>query len=170
MGPPFFISLITRSAHPRQTFASTRKGGDERSKRKISARNPNLTLQCSNPYVRSMFYTYIITNKRNGTLYTGHTDTLGQRMEQHKTGRFAGFAKKYGCKSLVWYETHETRDAAFKRERQIKKWNRGWKLRLIESENPDWIDIAHCPQWPLPRREIFSDLKAQIIRDHALPR
>jgi|GEM_PF-820895 len=118
-------------------------------------------------YVHPMFYTYIICNGRNGALYTGHTDDIGLRMEQHRAGRFAGFSKTYGCKYLVWFETHETRDAAFKRERQIKKWNRGWKLRLIEAENPHWIDINMCPQWPLPKEPIFAEFRAQIIAQYA---
>jgi putative endonuclease len=106
-----------------------------------------------------MFFTYITTNKRNGTLYTGHTDDLAQRMHQHKVGHFPGFARKYGCKHLVWYEEHETRQDAFTRERRIKEWNRAWKLRLIEKDNPHWIDIMASPVWPLPKGEIFADLR-----------
>ena len=96
-----------------------------------------------------MFYTYICTNQRNGTLYTGHTDDLSSRMEQHRQKIFKGFSAKYGCTKLVWYEVHESRDAAFRRERQIKKWKRGWKLSLIETENPDWLDIHELPVWPV---------------------
>ena len=88
-----------------------------------------------------MFFAYIVTNKRNGTLYTGHTDDLSIRIAQHKQGVFDGFSKKYGCTKLVWFEGHESRMSAFTRERQIKKWNRAWKLRLIEELNPNWRDL-----------------------------
>lgn len=88
------------------------------------------------------FFVYILASRRNGTLYVGMTDNIGQRVWQHRTGAIPGFTKKYGVKVLVWYETHETRDSAFLRERQIKKWNRAWKLELIERLNPDWRDLA----------------------------
>jgi putative endonuclease len=87
------------------------------------------------------FFVYILASRRNGTLYTGMTDNLGQRVWQHKTGAIAGFTAKYGVKRLVWSETHETRESAFVREQQIMKWNRSWKLELIEWMNPDWKDL-----------------------------
>jgi putative endonuclease len=87
------------------------------------------------------FYVYILTNKQNGTLYAGMTDDLVRRTWQHRTGAMPGFTQKYGVKTLVWYERHDTRESAFMRERQIKKWNRAWKLNLIESTNPDWRDL-----------------------------
>jgi len=95
-----------------------------------------------------MFYTYICTNKQRGTLYTGHTDDLGGRMQQHKQKIFKGFSAKYGCTKLVWFKTFETRAAAFKKERQIKKWKRAYKLNLIEKQNPHWLDIDMEPIWP----------------------
>ena len=104
------------------------------------------------------FYVYIITNKRNGTLYIGHTDNLTLRMEQHVRGDFEGFSKRYGLKYLIWYETHQTRNEAFTRERQLKEWRRDWKLELIEKENPHWIDIFKSPQWPLPDQTQFPEL------------
>ena len=64
------------------------------------------------------------------------------RAGQHKAKTFKGFTSRYGVDRLVWFERHDTRDAAFKRERQIKKWNRAWKLRLMEESNPDWKDLA----------------------------
>ena len=87
------------------------------------------------------FYTYIVTSQRNGTLYTGSTDSLIVRTEQHRDKVFRGFTAKYGCAILVWYEGHETRHSAFVRERRIKKWNRVWKLELIEKSNPGWRDL-----------------------------
>jgi len=81
-----------------------------------------------------MFYAYICTNTLRGTLYTGHTDDLSARTEQHKQKIFDGFTAKFNCDQLVWFEIHPIRDAAFKRERQIKKWKRDWKLNLIEKK------------------------------------
>ncbi len=88
-----------------------------------------------------MFYTYILASKRNGTLYTGSTDSLSRRVFEHREGAIPGFTTKYGVKMLVWFEGHETREAAFRRERQIKESQRRWKLRLIEDLNPTWRDL-----------------------------
>ena len=86
-------------------------------------------------------YVYIMTNQRNGTLYTGVTSDLIKRVSQHKEGTYEGFSKKYGLKFLVWYEVHDDLTCAILREKQIKKWNRKWKLRLIEEMNPFWRDL-----------------------------
>jgi putative endonuclease len=85
---------------------------------------------------------YIMASARNGTLYTGVTSTLWRRVQQHKLGVFEGFSKTYGCKTLVWYELHATMLEAIKREKQVKRWRRDWKLELIEADNPDWRDLA----------------------------
>ena len=84
---------------------------------------------------------YIVTNKRNGTLYTGVTSDLPGRIWQHKNGTFEGFSKRHGCNLLVWFESHESMDAAITREKQIKEWQRKWKLRIIEERNPNWDDL-----------------------------
>ena len=88
------------------------------------------------------FYVYILASRRNGTLYVGMTDDLVRRVWEHQIGAVPGFTRKYGVKMLVWYEQHETRETAFQRERQIKRWNRAWKLQLIERFNPTWKDLA----------------------------
>jgi len=75
-------------------------------------------------------------------LYIGMTDDLARRVEQHRAGAVPGFTKAYGVKTLVWFEVHETRESAFRRERQLKKWNRVWKLELIERSNPSWRDLV----------------------------
>jgi putative endonuclease len=87
------------------------------------------------------FYVYILANKRNGTLYIGMTDDLVRRVWQHREGTIEGFTKAYSVRNLVWFEEHSTRASAFSRERQMKKWNRNWKLREIESSNPEWRDL-----------------------------
>jgi putative endonuclease len=88
------------------------------------------------------FFVYILASRRNGTLYVGMTDDLARRYLQHRNGEFPGFTMKYGVKLLVWFEEHGSRDSAFTRERQIKKWHRKWKLELIESINPQWVDLG----------------------------
>ncbi|TDR89788.1 GIY-YIG nuclease family protein [Enterovirga rhinocerotis] len=87
------------------------------------------------------FYVYILASKRNGTLYIGSTDDLSRRVWQHKTKELRGFTSKYDVKLLVWYDVFDTREAAFVRERQMKEWQRRWKLELIEKNNPDWEDL-----------------------------
>jgi len=88
------------------------------------------------------FVVYILASRRNGTLYIGMTDNLARRVWEHAARIVPGFTKKYGVKTLVWYEVHESREAALLRERQLKKWNRAWKLELIEQANPSWRDLA----------------------------
>ena len=93
---------------------------------------------------------YIMANQPNGTLYLGVTSDLPQRAHQHREGLIDGFSKKYGCKLLVWYEQHEQMHTALAREKEIKKWRRTWKLRLIETSNPQWRDLYQDfinPRW-----------------------
>ncbi len=84
---------------------------------------------------------YIVASKRNGTLYTGVTSDLVKRVYEHKNGLADGFTKKYDVHRLVYFEMHEDMNAAIAREKQIKKWNRAWKLELIEKGNPAWKDL-----------------------------
>ena len=86
-------------------------------------------------------YVYILASQRNGTLYVGITGNLQRRVWQHKNHQVAGFTNKYGVDQLVYYEIFEDIEFAIKREKQLKKWNRAWKLRLIEELNPDWRDM-----------------------------
>ena len=84
---------------------------------------------------------YILASRRNGTLYVGVTSDLIKRVWQHKNDLVEGFTKQYDVHVLVWYEPHETMESAIKREKSIKKWNRKWKLDLIEQSNPQWRDL-----------------------------
>ena len=84
---------------------------------------------------------YILASKANGTLYIGVTSDLYGRMAEHKQGLVEGFTKKHGVTRLVYYEMHETMEGAIRREKQLKKWNRLWKLRIIEEVNPEWLDL-----------------------------
>jgi len=84
---------------------------------------------------------YILANKKNGTLYIGVTSALIKRIWQHKNNEIEGFTKKYQVHYLVWYEMHQEMESAITREKQLKKWNRNWKIKLIEQKNPAWIDL-----------------------------
>jgi len=86
-------------------------------------------------------YVYIMASRRNGTLYIGVTSNLPKRVWEHRNGVVAGFTRKYGCKTLVWYEAHEDLQQARLRELQMKKWKRLWKLSEIEQLNPKWLDL-----------------------------
>jgi putative endonuclease len=86
-------------------------------------------------------YVYILASQRNGTLYVSVTADLRQRIWQHKSKTAAGFTNKHDVQLLVWFERHEEITAAIHREKQIKRWNRAWKLRLIEAENSGWNDL-----------------------------
>ena len=85
---------------------------------------------------------YILASKRNGTLYIGVTSNLLQRIAQHREGTIGGFTETHAVKMLVWFEPHDDIEQAILREKRLKKWNRAWKLRLIEESNPTWRDLA----------------------------
>jgi putative endonuclease len=88
-----------------------------------------------------MFYVYLLSSGPFGTLYAGMTADLANRVWEHKIKAIPGFTAKYGVDRLVWYEPHASLEAAFVRERQIKKWKREWKVQLIEADNPQWLDL-----------------------------
>jgi putative endonuclease len=85
---------------------------------------------------------YILASRKHGTLYIGVTSNILQRLEAHRSGAVPGFTSKYGVYRPVYVEFLETMDSAITREKQIKKWNRAWKIRLIERLNPAWRDLA----------------------------
>src|SRR5438874_11983737 len=85
---------------------------------------------------------YILASKRNGTLYVGVTSNLASRIEAHRLGVIDGFSEKYGVKTLVYFELHDDMYEAIQREKRIKKWNRAWKIQLIEQCNPEWTDLS----------------------------
>ena len=89
------------------------------------------------------YWVYILASQRNGTLYIGITNNLVKikRVWEHKNKRVDGFTKKYEVHHLVYYEIHENPESAIIREKQIKKWNRLWKIRIIEEINPEWKDL-----------------------------
>lgn len=89
------------------------------------------------------FYVYILASRKHGTLYIGVTNDLIRRVHQHKLKMVRGFTKKYGVGLLVYFEIFDDPLSAIAREKQLKKWNREWKIQLIEAKNPNWVDLSH---------------------------
>jgi putative endonuclease len=88
------------------------------------------------------YFVYILTSERNGTLYIGVTSNLVKRVFEHKKGLLDGFTKKYNTKTLVYFEQTNNIVSAITREKQLKRWNRSWKIRLIEKNNSRWRDLS----------------------------
>ncbi|MBD0271385.1 MAG: GIY-YIG nuclease family protein, partial [Acetobacteraceae bacterium] len=86
-------------------------------------------------------FVYLLASRRNGTLYVGVTNDLVRRVWEHKQKAVPGFTARYGCDRLMWFEAHESAEAAITREKRIKGWRRAWKVELIEKGNPDWVDF-----------------------------
>jgi|TARA_B100001059_G_C17696893_1_gene507952 putative endonuclease len=93
------------------------------------------------------YYLYILSNKKNGTLYVGVTNDLERRMFEHKHKLVDGFTSKYYLDKLMYFEQFQYVNDAIKREKQLKNWNRQWKIDLIEKDNFDWIDLSS--EWKL---------------------
>ena len=94
--------------------------------------------------VERNFYVYMLASRKNGTLYTGVTNDLVRRVAEHRSGEVGGFTHKYGVKTLVWFEPHTDVEAAILREKRIKRWNRAWKIAMIEAGNSAWRDLAEA--------------------------
>ena len=88
-----------------------------------------------------IYYIYILASQRNGTLYIGITNDLIRRVKEHRKGSIEGFTKEYNVHILVYHEQTENIESAITREKQLKKWKRDWKIRLIEEKNPQWRDL-----------------------------
>ena len=89
-----------------------------------------------------MFCVYLMASKPHGTLYVGVTSDLAKRVFEHKSKAVPGFTARYGVDTLVWFEAHDSVEAAIRREKQIKEWKREWKFNLIERDNPHWVDLV----------------------------
>jgi putative endonuclease len=87
------------------------------------------------------YYVYLVASKKYGTLYIGVTNDIIRRTHEHKTKVVPGFSKKYSVDKLVWYQIYDDPVTAITREKELKKWRRDWKIRLIEKQNPQWIDL-----------------------------
>ena len=88
------------------------------------------------------FYVYILASRKHGTLYIGITNDLIRRMHEHKLKLVRGFSARYGVSKLVYFEVFDDPTSAIMREKQLKKWHRDWKIELIESQNPGWVDLS----------------------------
>jgi putative endonuclease len=115
---------------------------------------------------------YILASGRHGTLYIGVTSNPPGRIRQHREGLIKGFTSRYGVSRLVWFEIHETMEAAILREKQLKKWTRAWKIELIEERNPFWDDLAvtvlgfepsPAPAPSFPRKRESTDMKQSDV-------
>jgi putative endonuclease len=93
-------------------------------------------------YQPKNYFVYMLASRRNGTLYIGVTNELARRVGEHKERIVPGFTRRYGVNILVWYEVYDDISIAIVREKQIKGWNRAWKIRLIEKDNSGWNDLA----------------------------
>jgi putative endonuclease len=113
------------------TFAQDRHSGVHVFAR---ARNPSLVLMMA-------YYVYLLASKKNGTLYLGVTNNIVRRIYEHKTKVVDGFTTRYGVDKLVWFEIYDDALTAIAREKELKKWRRDWKIRLIEENNLEWIDL-----------------------------
>ena len=89
------------------------------------------------------FYVYIMASKKDGVLYVGMTNDLARRGDEHKSQAVKGFTQKYWVKRLVYYESYNSPADAVQREKNIKAWQRAWKIRLIEETNPEWKDLSY---------------------------
>ncbi len=87
------------------------------------------------------YYVYLLASKKYGTLYIGVTNNIVRRIHEHKSKVVAGFSKRYSVDRLVWFEIYDDPVTAIEREKELKKWRREWKVRLIEEQNPQWIDL-----------------------------
>ena len=91
--------------------------------------------------IERSYWVYLLASRMGGTLYIGVTNNLVRRIYEHRMGFVEGFTKKYGVKKVVYYERFDDIENAIIREKQLKKWNRAWKIQLIEKDNPNWDDL-----------------------------
>src|SRR4051794_21443999 len=97
---------------------------------------------CCAPF-NMVYHVYILASRRYGTLYIGVTSDLNARLEQHRRGVGSAFVRNYKVLQLVYVEAYERAEDAIRREKQLKKWNREWKIQLIEKDNLEWRDLSH---------------------------
>lgn len=90
-----------------------------------------------------MYHVYMLASDRHGTLYVGVTNSMRNRLEQHRAGNGSAFVATYKVHRLVYLEGYENPEDAIRREKQFKNWKREWKIRLIEEDNPEWADLSH---------------------------
>jgi putative endonuclease len=124
-----------RSGHGCRSRIGVRAGGREPRRCLDTARRTASDLAVAT------YYVYILASRPRGTLYVGVTNDLVRRVHEHRQGVADGFTKRYGIERLVYFETTESVDAAIRREKRLKEWQRAWKIALVEDRNPTWIDL-----------------------------
>ncbi|MGO9007558.1 MAG: GIY-YIG nuclease family protein [Beijerinckiaceae bacterium] len=118
--------------------SSPHSGEDsERLEREVEFR----CIESQNRRMERVYYVYLLTSRRNGTLCCGVTNNIRRRVQEHKSRSGSSFTTRYDVMTLVWYEAYADVNTAIAREKQIKHWNRAWKLALIERVNPNWRDL-----------------------------
>ena len=93
------------------------------------------------------YFVYLLTSRKHGTLYLGVTNDLVRRVFEHKSEAVPGFTARYRVDRLVWFECYDDPRTAIAREKELKKWRRDWKIRLIEESNPEWVDLYEGISW-----------------------
>lgn len=114
----------------------------------------------NNKKIQKTYWVYILASQKNGTLYIGLTNNLERRIYEHKNNLIRGFTKQYNVHILVYYEYFYNINEAILREKQLKKWNRDWKIKLIEKENPLWIDLS---------KEWLNSFKSPLVSPLSFP-
>ena len=114
-------------------------------------------------------HVYILTNQTRGTLYTGVTTNLPQRVWQHREGLLGGFTAKYRCHHLVWHTAFADVRDAIAREKAVKRWRRAWKIALIEAANPDWTDLWDTRGPIAPTQPLRAETKCRTVRPRPVP-
>jgi len=102
---------------------------------------PEVNLHSRTPVIAMAYYVYLLASGKHGTLYIGVTNDLIRRGYEHRSKAVDGFTRRYGIDKIVWYEVYEYVLTAIARENELKKWRRDWKIRLIEEQNPNWMDL-----------------------------
>jgi putative endonuclease len=102
---------------------------------------PEVNLHSRTPVIAMAYYVYLLASGKHGTLYIGVTNDLIRRGYEHRSKAVDGFTRRYGIDKIVWYEVYEDVLSAIAREKELKKWRRDWKIRLIEEQNPNWMDL-----------------------------
>jgi putative endonuclease len=107
----------------------------------IPGRAPRASPESITPAPAMSYYVYLLASKKHGTLYLGVTRDIVRRTYEHRTKAIDSFTSRYGIDKLVWFEIYDDAATAIAREKELKKWRRDWKIRLIEQQNPEWVDL-----------------------------
>ena len=139
VNPRALIVVPAKERHPVHRYGAGTQGYGAAIFECARSRTNRMSYAPANP--ETIPCVYILASRKNGTLYIGVTSGLARRVWQHKNGLLKGFTKRYAVHRLVWFETHPTMQGAIESEKQMKEWQRSWKIRLIEEMSRDWVDL-----------------------------